>query len=170
MTYQAEQPRRILKAEQAEFIRQAIDRARTAPPAYEGSLDPTGSVEFLHKTIHEAFEHYADLKAQGWQLEHSIPVCANKLFSFVAIKPDEVFEADIPQIAVRAEQAYAREVESHNKEAQKHKERAEFIESEFKRLEEQRMTQLREDLAKQYDNRGRTSFINTNGDDVRLHA
>lgn len=166
--YAPEQFRKILKAEQAEFIEQAILLARTAPAAYEGSLNPTGSTEFYHKTVHEALEHYADLKADGWTLEHTVPVLYNNLHSFVAIKPDHVFEADKALIAQRAEQAYIKEVEAHNKETQRLKDKASYVESEFQRLEAKRQADLRAELEEQYNNRGRAQYVNST--DTHLHA
>ncbi|MFV3283160.1 hypothetical protein ACNFCI_03720 [Pseudomonas sp. NY15356] len=151
--YAPEQFRKVLKAEQHDYIRRAIEIARTAPAAYEGSLDPTGSTIFQHRTIHEALEHYADLKAQGWELEHLTPACNDKLFSFSAKKPEHVFEQDILQIAARAEKAYLKEIEIHNKEAQRLKDKAAFIEAEFNRLEEERKASLRAELERQFDSR-----------------
>ena len=166
--YAPEQFRKTLKAEQAQYIEQAITLARTANPSYEGSLDPTGSTLFQHRTIHEAFEHYASLKADGWTLEHAIPVCFDKLHSFVANKPDHVFEIDKPLIAHRAEQAYIKEVEDHNKEAQHLKDRAAFVEYEFQRSEEERKAAYRAKLEETFDNRGRAQRVNST--DVKLHA
>ena len=166
--YAPEQFRKTLKAEQAEFIEQAITLARTAPATYEGSLDPTGSVEFFHLTTHAALEHYADLKAAGWTLQHTAPVFYNKLHSFVAIKPDHVFELDKALIAVRAEKAYVKEVEDHNKEAQRLKDRAAFVEYEFQRSEEERKAAYRAKLEETFDNRGRVQRVNST--DVQLHA
>lgn len=166
--YAPEQFRKILKAEQAEYIEQAIERARHAAPSYEGSLDPTGSTLFQHRTVHEAFEHYADLKSDGWTLEHAIPVCFDKLHSFVANKPDHVFETDKPMIAQRAEQAYLKQVEDHNKEAQRLKDKAAFVESELQRLEAKRQADLRAELEEQFNNRGRVQRVNST--DTQLHA
>jgi len=59
-------------------------------------------------------------------------------------------------------------VEVHNKQAQKLKDRAEFIESEVKHREEERLAKLRADLAREFDNRGRGQFITEN--DTLLHA
>lgn len=168
MTYAPEQTRRILKTEQAAYVQDAIDRARAAPAAHEGSLDPTGSTLFYHRTVHEALEHYADLKAEGWSLEHTAPVFYDKLHSFVAVKPNHVFEKDIPQIAARAEQAYLKVVEDHNKQAKKLQERQAFIESEFERREAERQAALRTEIEREYDSRGRSRFVNS--DDVQLHA
>lgn len=168
MTYTAEQFRKVLKAEQAAYIEQAITLARTAPATYEGSLDPTGSVEFFHLTTHAALEHYADLKADGWTLEHTAPVFYNNLHSFVAIKPDHVFELDKALIAARAEKAYVKEVEDHNKEAQRLKDKATFVEAEFQRIESERKAALRAELESQYENRGRIQRVNST--DVKLHA
>lgn len=166
--YKAEQARKVLKAEQAEYIQEAIELARTANPSYEASLDPTGSTLFYHLTTHAALEHYADLKAQGWTLQHLIPACNDKLYSFVAVKPESVFELDIPQIALRAENAYLREIEAHNKVARKEAERVAYIESEFQRREQQRQAQLRAELASEYDSRGKTQFVSEN--QTRLHG
>ncbi|WP_415769222.1 hypothetical protein [Pseudomonas sp. LB3P38] len=166
--YAPEQFRKILKSEQAEHIEQAIEIARTAPAQYEGSVNPTGSTEFYHRTVHESLEHYADLKANGWTLEHTAPAFYNKLYSFVAVKPDHVFEADKALIAQRAEQAYIKQVEDHNKEAQRLKDKATFVESEFQRLEAERLAALRAELENQYENRGRIQRVNST--DVKLHA
>jgi hypothetical protein len=166
--YAPEQFRKILKSEQAEYIQRAIEIARTAPAQYEGSVNPTGSTEFFHRTMHEALEHYATLKADGWTLQHTAPVFYNKLHSFVAIKPDHVFEADKALIVQHAEQAYIKEIEAHNKEAQRLKDKAAFVESEFQRIEAERQAALRADLEKQYDNRGRVQRVNST--DTQLHA
>lgn len=166
--YAPDQIRKVLKAEQAQYIEHAIEIARNAPAALEGSLDPAGSVEFYHRTMHEALEHYADLKADGWLLEHTAPVLYNKLFSIVCKKPDHIFELDKPQIAARAEQAYLKSVEEHNKQAKQLQERQAFIEEEFERREEQRKAALRVELAREYDNRGRVQRVNST--DVQLHA
>lgn len=166
--YAPEKIRKVLKAEQAQFIEQAIELARNAPAALEGSLDPTGSVEFYHRTVHEALEHYADLKADGWLLEHTAPVLYNKLFSIACKKPDHIFELDKSQIARRAEQAYLKAVEDHNKEAQRIRDKAAFVESELQRIEKERQATLRTDLERQFDNRGRVQRVNST--DVQLHA
>ncbi|MBF8731944.1 hypothetical protein IRZ59_16020 [Pseudomonas guariconensis] len=163
-----EQFRKVLKAEQHDYIQRAIEIARNAPAQYEGSLHPTGSTIFQHRTIHEALEHYADLKAQGWELEHLTPACYDKLFSFSAKKPEHVFEQDIPQIVLNAEKMYLREVEEHNKQAKKLQERKAFVEQEFARLEEERKAKLRTELEKQFDSRGRVQHVSS--DTVYLHA
>ena len=108
------------------------------------------------------------MKANGWTLEHTAPIFYNKLHSFVANKPDHVFEADKPLIAQRAEQDYIRKVEAHNKEAQRLKDKAAFVEAEFQRLEAERQASLRAELEKQYDSRGRAQLVNST--DVQLHA
>ncbi|MNJ21183.1 hypothetical protein D3C77_155290 [compost metagenome] len=166
--YAPQQFRKILKAEQAEYIEQAIEFARTDVPQHEGSVQPTGSTIFYVRTIHEALERYADLKAEGWTLQHGIPALDVAPLSFVAIKPDQVFETDKALIAKRAEQAYLREVEAHNKEAQRLKDKSAFVEAEFQRLEAERQATLRAELEKQYDNRGRVQRVNST--DVQLHA
>ena len=166
--YAPEQTRKVLKAEQAEHIQLAIEIARTAPAQHEGTVLPTGSTIFQHRTIHEALEHYADLKAQGWQLEHLNPACYDRLFSFVAKKPEHIFEQDIPQIALNAEKDYLKIVEDHNKQAKQLQERQAFIEEEFERREEQRKAALRAELAREYDNRGRVQRVNST--DIQLHA
>lgn len=166
--YAPEQFRKILKAEQAEYIEQAILLARTAAPQHEGSVRPTGSTMFYARTTHEALERYADLKAEGWTLQHGVPALSCAPLSFVAVKPDHVFEADKPLIAQCAEKDYIREVEVHNKEAQRLKDKTAFVESEFKRLEAERQAALRAELEEQYDNRGRVRFVNST--DTQLHA
>ncbi|EKT4466783.1 hypothetical protein QEL93_002185 [Pseudomonas putida] len=150
--YAPEQFRKVLKAEQHDYIQRAIEIARTAPAAYEGSLDPTGSTIFQFRTFEEALEAYSDLKSDGWKLQQNSSQCFSTLFSFVAFKPNHVFELDIPQIALRAEKAYLKEVADHNKEAQRLKDRAEHVEREFARRNEV----LRAELEKEYDNRGRS--------------
>lgn len=157
--YAKDQTRRILKTEQAAYVQNAIDRARTAPAAYEGALDQTGSTVFYHTTVHEALEHYADLKAAGWTLQHTAPVFYDKLNSFVAIKPESVFEKDIPQIAARAEAAYIAEVEAHNRQAQKLQERAKEIQLEFDRREEERKALLMAEITKEFDQKARAQFV-----------
>lgn len=167
-TYAPEQFRKILKAEQAEYIEQAIEFARTAAPQHEGSAHPTGSTIFYVRTTHEALERYADLKADGWTLQHEIPALNTGPLSFVANKPDHVFEIDKPLIAQRAEQSYFKEVEAHNKEAQRLKDKAAFVEAEFQRIEAERQANLRAELEQQYDSRGRVQRVNST--DVQLHA
>lgn len=167
-TYAPDQFRKILKAEQAQYIEQAIELARVGNPTYEGSLHPTGSVEFFHRTIAEGMEHWGQLVQDGWTLIHEIPMFADKKFSFCARKPNHVFELDKVHIAQLAEKAYLKEVEDHNKQAKKLQERQAFIEQEFERREEERKAQLRVELAREYDNRGRVQRVNST--DVQLHA
>ncbi|MBF8740229.1 hypothetical protein [Pseudomonas guariconensis] len=157
MTYAPEQFRKVLKAEQHDYIQRAIDRARTAPAAYEGSLHPTGRTEFVVRSMNEALEKFAKLSLEGWTLDTSVLnlcVAPDVPLTFVAIKPDHVFEADIALIAQQAEKAYLKEIEIHNKEAQRLKEKAAFIEAEFNRLEEERKANLRAELERQFDSRG----------------
>lgn len=169
--YKAEQARKVLKAEQAEYIQEAIERARTANPSHEGSRNPTGRTTFYVRTTHEALTRWAELSAAGWILDTNstcLHVAPQTPLAFTAIAPEDVFDSYLPLIAERAEQDYVKEVEAHNKEAKKLKERADFIESEFKRREEERLAQLRATLAKEYDDRDRVQYVNSQ--DVQLHA
>ncbi|MFG0352914.1 hypothetical protein ACF8LD_17945 [Pseudomonas sp. zbq_5] len=151
--YAKNQTRRILKTEQAAYVQRAIELARTGPAQHEGSLDPTGSTIFQYPTFGAALEGFADLKAQGWKLEPSFCQCFPTLYSVVAIKPDHIFEKEISQIALRAEAAYAKEVEDHNNEVQRLKDKAEFVALGLKRRDEA----LRAELEEEYDrSRGRT--------------
>lgn len=170
-TYAPDQFRRILKAEQAEYIQAALERAKDAEAQHEGSRNPTGRTIFYFRTTHEALSKWADLSTNGWQLDYNSPalmVAPQVPLAFTAIAPAHIFETYLPLIAERAEQDYLREVEAHNKQAQKLKDRAEFIEAEVKRREEERLTQLKVDLAKEFDNRGRVQFITES--DTQLHA
>lgn len=170
-TYAQDQFRKVLKAEQAEYIEQAIKAARKAPATLEGSLHKTGRTEFIVRSVNEGMQRFADLAKDGWTLDTSILnlyVAPNVPLSFTAICPDHVFETYIPTIAQLAEQAYLKSVEDHNKEAKKLQERQAFIEQEFERREEERKAQLRAELAREYDNRGRARYVNS--DDVQLHA
>lgn len=171
MTYTPDQTRRILKTEQSEYVKQAIEKARTAPASHEGSLNPSQRTFFVFTNMHAALERFAALSAEGWTLDHSAPALAVGQFTplgFTAVAPEEVFETYMPVIAARAESAYAKEVEAHNKQAVKIKERETFIESEFQRLEQVRLAALRAEIASRYDSP--TAFHNTNGDAVKLHA
>lgn len=170
-TYAQNQFRKVLKIEQAAYIQAAIENAKTALPQHEGSRNPTGRTIFYVRTTHEGLEKFAELKANGWILDTSATALLQEYkvpLSFTAIAPDHVFESYVPLIAERAEQDYLREVEAHNKQAQKLKERTEFVESEVKRREEERLAQLRAELAKDFDNRGRVQFITES--DTQLHT
>jgi hypothetical protein len=134
------------KADQAAYVAQAIEQARIGAPAYEGSANPTGSVVFYNRTAHEAFERWADLKAQGWELIYEIPVFAGKLFDFSARKPEEVFELDIPVITLRAEAAYKAGIEKHNAAVQRQLQDEAEIMAEFERRETARKVKLLEDI------------------------
>ncbi len=167
--------RRILRAEQAEFVQAAVERAKSAPAQHEGSLTPTGRTNFYFSHMHEALLKWAELSSEGWELDMNVPallVAPQVPLSFTAICPGEVFESYVPLIAERAEKDYIKEIEAHNKQATKLKEREAFIESEFQRLEQERLAQLREDLAAQYDARanGPREFLNHDNGSVRLHG
>ena len=170
-TYAKDQFRKVLKIEQAAYIQAAIENAKTALPQHEGSRNPTGRTIFYVRTTHEGLERFAELKANGWILDTSATALFQEFkvpLSFTAIAPDHVFESYIPLIAERAEQDYLREVEAHNKQAQKLKERAEYVESEVKRLEEDRLAKLRADLAKKYDSNANPTYVNSEA--TQLHA
>jgi hypothetical protein len=174
-TYEPDATRRILKTEQADFVKSAIERAKNAPAQHEGSLTPTGRTIFYFSHMHEALQRWAELSATGWTLDTQVPallVAPQVPLSFTAICPNNVFESYFPLIAERAEKDYVKQVEEHNKQAAKLKEREAFIESEFQRLEQERLAQLRADLAAQYDARsnGPREFFNHNDDSVKLHA
>lgn len=156
--------RKVNKTEQAAYIARAIELARIGAPAYEGSLDPTGSTLFYSRTTHEALEKYSDLKARGWELIHEIPALTNGLHEFSARKPAAVFELDIPQISARAEAAYKAEIESHNAAvARQERDEAEVM-AEFERREAERKAQLladiRADLSQQQNPRFKRSDDN----------
>lgn len=156
--------RKANKAEQAAYITRAIEIARVAAPAYEGSLDPTGSTVFYNRTSHEAFEKYANLKAAGWELIHNIPVLTGGLHDFSAKKPEAVFELDIPTITARAEAAYKAEIDSHNAAvARQERDEAEVM-AEFERRETERkaklMAEIRADLSSQQNPRFKRSDLN----------
>lgn len=170
-TYAPEQFRKILKIEQAAYIQAAIENAKTALPQHEGSRNPTGRTIFYVRTTHEGLEKFAELKADGWILDTSATALLQEYqvpLSFTAIAPDHVFESYVPLIAERAEQDYLQEIEAHNKQAQKLKERAAYVESEVKRMEEERLAKLRADLAKEYDSNANPRYVNSEA--VQLHA
>lgn len=169
--YSPEAFRKVLQSEQKEHIQRAIEIARHAPAVYEGSLRPTGSTEFVVRNANEALEKFAKLSLEGWTLDTNIlnlHVAPNVPLTFVAIKPDHVFEADIPVIAQQAERDYVAEVQEHNKRAQALKDKADFIASEFERREAERHAALRAEIEREYDGRGRARYVN--GNDVQLHA
>lgn len=150
--------RKVLQSEQKEYIQHAIEIARNAPAAYEGSLHPTGRTEFIVRTANEALEKFAQLSLEGWTLDTNIlnlHVAPGVPLTFVAIKPDQVFEADIALIAQQAEKAYVAEVQAHNKRAQALKDKADFIVTEFERREAERQAALRAEIEREYDGRGR---------------
>ncbi|MGH8386694.1 MAG: hypothetical protein ACRESJ_14550 [Pseudomonas sp.] len=156
--------RKANKVERAAYVAQAIELARVGKPAYEGSLDPTGSTVFYNRTSHEAFEKYADLKAEGWELVHEIPVLTGGLHDFTAKKPESLFQKDIPAITARAEAAYQREIENHNAAvARQERDEAEVM-AEFERREAERKAQLladiRADLSQQQNPRFKRSDDN----------
>lgn len=170
-TYTPEQFRKVLKIEQAAYIQAAIERAKTALPQHEGSRNPTGRTTFYVTSTFDAMQRWAELSAEGWELDTNstcLLVAPQTPLAFTAIAPDHIFETYLPLIAESAEQNYLREVEDHNKQAQKLKDRAQFVESEFQRREAERLAQLRADLAREFDNRGRVQFITDS--DTQLHA
>jgi len=134
------------KNEQAAFVSQAIEQARIGAPSYEGSLDPTGSTVFYHRTTHEALEHYADLKALGWSLMHHVPVMTKGIFEFAASKPDDVFALDIPQIEARAIAAYLAGIARHNAQIERQARDDAEIMAEFERREEARKARVIDEI------------------------
>ncbi|RMR03482.1 hypothetical protein [Pseudomonas syringae group genomosp. 7] len=170
-TYAPDQFRKILKSEKAEFIQAALERAKDALPQHEGSRNPSGRTTFYVASIPEAMIRWAELSADGWVLDSNSPILEIGYqipLAFTAIAPSHVFETYLPLIAERAEYDYEREVEAHNKQAQKLKERTEFIESEFIRREEERKAKALAELAAEFDNRGRVQFITES--DTQLHT
>lgn len=150
--------RKANKTEQTAYIAQAIKLARVGAPAYEGSLDPTGSTVFYNRTPHEAFEKYALLAAEGWTLIHTIPVLTGGLHDFSATKPEAVFQLDIPQITARAEAAYKAGIESHNAAvARQERDEAEVM-AEFERRETERKAQLMADIRADLSNQQNPRF------------
>ena len=156
--------RKANKTELAAYVAQAIELARVGMPAHEGSLDPTGSTVFYNRTAHAAMERYADLKAAGWTLAHHIPVLTGRSHDFVAIKPESLFELDIPAITVRAEAAYHREIEQHNATLKRQEQQEAEVLAEFERREAERkaqlLTEIRADLAQQQNPRFKRSDDN----------
>lgn len=170
-TYAPDQFRKILKSEKAEFIQAALERAKDALPQHEGSRNPSGRTTFYVRSIPEAMVKWAELSANDWVLDSNSPILeiGHQIpLSFTAIAPPHVFETYLPLIAERAEYEYDREVEAHNKQAQKLKERKEFIESEFIRREEERKAKALADLAAEFDNRDRVQFLGEH--DTQLHT
>ncbi|WP_456016418.1 hypothetical protein [Pseudomonas fluorescens] len=170
-TYAPDQFRKILKIEQSAYIQAALERAKTALPSHEGSRTPTGRTTFYVTSTFEAMQRWAELSAQGWELDSNstcLLVAPQTPLAFTAIAPDHVFETYLPLIAERAEQDYLKEVGNHNKQAQKLKDRNEFVESEFIKREEERKAKALAELAAEFDNRGRVQFITES--DTQLHT
>lgn len=171
-TYDPKVNRRHLKAEQAEYIKTAIEAAKNGFPQYEGSLNPTSRVIFYVRTTYEAMTRFATLASEGWLLDADSFCLVQKTgvpLSFTAIAPDNVFnEQFLEKIVSRAEFDYQREIDEHNKQAQKLRDRDEYVESEFNRLEAERLAQLRAELAKEYDSKANPRFVNSK--ETRLHA
>lgn len=171
-TYDPKVNRRHLKAELAEYIKTAIEAAKNGLPQHEGSLNPTARVIFYVRTTHEAMTRFATLATEGWTLDEDALCLVQKVgvpLSFTAIAPEDVFnEQFLEKIVKRAEYDYQKEIDDHNKQAQKLRDRDDFIEAEFKRMEEERLAQLRALLAKEYDSKINPRYVNSEA--TQLHA
>ncbi|WP_353740746.1 hypothetical protein WHX55_15710 [Pseudomonas fluorescens] len=156
--------RKANKTELAAYVAQAIQLARVGAPSHEGSVNPTGSCVFYSRTTHEALEKYADLKALGWELEHTIPALTKGLLEFTARKSEELFQKDIPLISAKAEAAYQREIEQHNAAVKRQEQQEAEVMAEFERREAERKAQLlaevRADLSQQQNPRFKRSDVN----------
>lgn len=171
-TYDPKVNRRHLKAELSEYIKTAIEAAKNGFPQHEGSGNPTSRVIFYVRTTHEALTRFATLATEGWILDEDSFCLVQKAgvpLSFTAIAPDSVFnELFLEKIVRRAEYDYQKEIDDHNKQAQKLRDRDEYVESEFNRLEAERLAQLKAQLAREYDSNANPRYINSEA--TRLHA
>lgn len=135
----------------------AVASARHGMPQHEGSLTPTGSVYYVHRTNAEALEHYVTLHAQGYRLEHSHPVMVDNMHSFTLNKNDELFAKDEPTIRARAAQDYAKSIAAHNLELDRAIATEAAIVAEVNRRETDRLAaltaQVRMDLQRAADPR-----------------
>lgn len=172
--YTPEQTRRVLKIEQAEYIEAFVEQARYANPSFEGAGLQTGRTTFYFKGYesHVALVKFAELHADGWTLD-TTAICLvpttdkdGRLMpiEFTAICPDHVFDTYRVNLAQRAEAQYLKEITQHNKGAVRIKERAEFIEAEYARLEEERKAELRAEIERKYDAAKHGSNIVINAD------
>ncbi|MGY2200512.1 hypothetical protein [Pseudomonas gingeri] len=171
-TYDPKVNRRHLKAELSEYIKAAIEGAKNGLPQHEGSGNPTSRVIFYVRTTHEALDRFATLASEGWTLDTNSLCLLQKQgvpLSFTAIAPESYFnEHFLEKIVKRAEYDYQKEIDDHNKQAQKLRDRDDFIETEFKRMEEERLAQLRAQLAKEYDSKINPRYVNSEA--TQLHA
>jgi hypothetical protein len=123
-TYDPKVNRRHLKAELSEYIKAAIEATKNGLPQHEGSGNPTSRVIFYVRSTHEALTRYAVLAAEGWVLDTDDYSCLVQKpglpLSFTAIAPDHVFnEQFLEKIVKRAEYDYEKEIDDHNKRAEK---------------------------------------------------
>lgn len=159
------QLRKVIKAEQAAYIEQAIEKARHAPATHEGSLDKTGSTFFVFRTINEALNRMIALVAEGWRLNDDVPnlVQAQGVpLTITMYCSDEIFETYKADIARRAESEYLHEIEVHNKQVRAAKEREDYVEAEIQRRKDEAEAKLRAELAEQFDNI-KNPMITSNG-------
>lgn len=164
--------RRHLKAELSEYIKVAIEAAKNGLPQHEGSGNPTSRVIFYVRTTHEALDRFATLASEGWTLDTNSFCLLQKQgvpLSFTAIAPESYFnEHFLEKIVTRAEYDYQKEIDDHNKQAQKLRDRDEYVESELNRISMEKLAQLRAYIAKNFDSRGHVQFITES--DTQLHA
>lgn len=152
--YEPTQIRRVIKAEQAAYIEQAIIDAEFAVPTIEGSLDKTRSTTFYFTNMHTALLKFEELIKEGWSYDANFPALPQdraSTFTLTLRCPDELWETYKPLIAQRAENLYQRQIEEHNRNARKIALREEAIEKELQRQEAERLAELREEITAQYD-------------------
>lgn len=135
----------------------AVASARHGMPQHEGSLTPTGSVYYVHRTNAEALEHYVALHAQGYRLEHSHPVMVDNMHGYTLNKSDALFAKDEPAIRARAALDYKKAIAAYNAELDKAIADEAAVVLEVARRETDRLTALtatvRADLARAADPR-----------------
>lgn len=138
-TYDPKVNRRHLKAELSEYIKTAIEAAKNGIPQHEGSMSPTSRVEFRVLTTYEGMVRYAQLASEGWLLDSDartplVPTPGSAL-TFVCIAPENVFnEQFLEKIVKRAEYDYQKEIDDHNKRAERLRDNDAAVVAEEERL------------------------------------
>ncbi|MBX4138915.1 hypothetical protein K1567_23690 [Pseudomonas sp. S5F11] len=138
-TYDPKVNRRHLKAELSEYIKAAIEAAKNGLPQHEGSGNPTSRVIFYVRSTHEALTRYATLASEGWILDTDDNSClvqeVGLPLSFTAIAPEHVFnEQFLEKIVRRAEYDYQKEIDDHNKRAERLRDKDAAVVAEEERL------------------------------------
>lgn len=138
-TYDPKVNRRHLKAELSEYIKAAIEAAKNGLPQHEGSGNPTSRVIFYVRSTHEALTRFATLATEGWILDTDDKSClvqeVGLPLSFTAIAPENVFnEQFLEKIVRRAEYDYQKEIDDHNKRAERLRDNDAAVVAEEERL------------------------------------